>query len=227
MARPSRRKQDEGPAGPGEWIVTFSDCMTLLLCFFVMLLTFSSFDEVELQKLAGIFQCQSQDSIFPNPREIKDSAVPPVERVVDTTEEGSETPSASEDRQAGPVGRPIVVLEDEAYRDRKVFFIPSEGLFWGNGTALTRQGRGRLEMIGRFMRMVPCRVVIGENGAAQDARDGEALRLGRAWAVMRFLTDESKLPADRFNITASATAAPTRLKGQRVVAVTLIPRDVY
>ena len=35
---------DEDPGAP-EWMVTFSDCMTLLLTFFVLLLSFSSFDD--------------------------------------------------------------------------------------------------------------------------------------------------------------------------------------
>ena len=36
--------EDEGGGAP-EWMVTYSDCMTLLLTFFVLLLTFSSFDD--------------------------------------------------------------------------------------------------------------------------------------------------------------------------------------
>ncbi|MHC4104970.1 MAG: flagellar motor protein MotB, partial [Planctomycetota bacterium] len=45
MAREKKQVvEDEAPGAP-EWMVTFSDCMTLLLTFFVLLLSFSSFDD--------------------------------------------------------------------------------------------------------------------------------------------------------------------------------------
>ena len=45
MAQNIKRVEPEEPAGAPEWMVTFSDCMTLLLTFFVLLLSFSSFDD--------------------------------------------------------------------------------------------------------------------------------------------------------------------------------------
>ena len=41
MAKP----EEEQPAGAPEWMVTFSDIVTLLVTFFVLMLTFSSMDE--------------------------------------------------------------------------------------------------------------------------------------------------------------------------------------
>ncbi len=50
------RKQQEPDEAPGapEWMVTFSDFMTLLLTFFVLLLSFSSFDDRVFRKLKVI-----------------------------------------------------------------------------------------------------------------------------------------------------------------------------
>ena len=45
MAREKKQPEPEQQAGAPEWMVTFSDCMTLLLTFFVLLLSFSSFDD--------------------------------------------------------------------------------------------------------------------------------------------------------------------------------------
>ena len=227
MARRKKGKSDEGPNGPGDWIVTFSDCMTLLLCFFVLLLTFSSFDEVELQKLAGVFANESQTSIFPVPREIKDSALKPPERVIDVTRVGSEMPTMTPDPRLEFPGRLSAVLDDEAHKDRKIFYIPSEALFWGDGSVLRPRGQAYLRSIGRFMRMIPSRVVIGENCPPARRDETEQSRLDRAWAVMRFFTEQVRLPAKRFNITASMTSTPARLRGRRVVAVALLPREVY
>ena len=44
MASTRKPPVDDDPGAP-EWMVTFSDCMTLLLTFFVLLLSFSSFDD--------------------------------------------------------------------------------------------------------------------------------------------------------------------------------------
>ena len=227
MAR-RKKKPQEDAGGPGEWLVTFSDCMTLLLCFFVMLLTFSSFDEVDLQKLAGAFPgAVSHESIFPIPREVRDSSVQPPDRVVNVTEKGSETPTEAERKRVESLQRLPTILDDEAFKDRKVFYIPSEWLFFGKGSLLTVEGRAYLTRIGRFMGMIPSRIVIAESGPPVEGHpEGEA-RLDRAWAVMRHFTDHVHLPKGLFNITASVPSLPARLRGHRVVAVTLIVGNVY
>ncbi|ESR24243.1 OmpA/MotB family protein [Lutibaculum baratangense] len=47
------RKQKLGRDGPPEWIVTFADLMSLLSCFFVLIISFSIQDEQKLQIVAG------------------------------------------------------------------------------------------------------------------------------------------------------------------------------
>ena len=55
MMRHRKKEPDaDETAGAPEWMVTFSDCMTLLLTFFVLMLSFSSFDEKVFQKLRVI-----------------------------------------------------------------------------------------------------------------------------------------------------------------------------
>ena len=223
-----RKKPQQDPGGPGEWIVTFSDCMTLLLCFFVMLLTFSSFDEVELQRLAGAFpSATSNDSVFPAPREAKDSSVTPPERVVDVTEEGSETPTQIDRLATELPGRLPTVLDNDALKDRKVFYIPSQWLFFGKGSVLTAEGRAYLTTIAELMRMMPSRVVIVESGPPSEGHPAGEARLDRALAVMRHFTDQVHLPEGLFNITASVPSVPARLREHRVVSVTLIAGNVY
>jgi len=50
--RDSKRVGDERVATPG-WIITFADLMALLLCFFVLLLSFSSLDVEKYKRIAG------------------------------------------------------------------------------------------------------------------------------------------------------------------------------
>ncbi|WP_129596943.1 flagellar motor protein MotB [Anaerophilus nitritogenes] len=49
----AKKKQQEVKMGAPEWMTTFSDMMTLLLCFFVLLFAFSSID---VQKFEAVMQ---------------------------------------------------------------------------------------------------------------------------------------------------------------------------
>ena len=49
----SRRKKQSGPTGAPDWLVTFSDLMSILVCFFVLIISFSIQDKQKLQVVAG------------------------------------------------------------------------------------------------------------------------------------------------------------------------------
>jgi chemotaxis protein MotB len=51
-----RRGESEGKAGAPEWMVTYSDVISLLVTFFVMLLTFSTQDKEKFDKAKGSLQ---------------------------------------------------------------------------------------------------------------------------------------------------------------------------
>lgn len=45
--------QDDAPAGLPAWVMTFADLMSLLMCFFVLLLSFSEMDVQKYKQIAG------------------------------------------------------------------------------------------------------------------------------------------------------------------------------
>lgn len=47
------RKAKAAPAGAPAWMVTFADLMSLLVCFFVLIISFSIMDDQKLQVVAG------------------------------------------------------------------------------------------------------------------------------------------------------------------------------
>ncbi|MBF8983088.1 OmpA family protein [Lutibacter sp. B2] len=51
-----KKKQEESKAGAPEWMTTFSDLMTLLLCFFVLLFAFSTIDQKKFSAVMQSFQ---------------------------------------------------------------------------------------------------------------------------------------------------------------------------
>jgi chemotaxis protein MotB len=47
---------DDGPPGTPAWMATFADLMSLLMCFFVLLLSFSEMDVEKFKQIAGSMQ---------------------------------------------------------------------------------------------------------------------------------------------------------------------------
>ena len=231
MRRGSKKAEpDEAPGAP-VWMVTFSDCMTLLLTFFVLLLSFSSFDEKVFEKLKASF-IEALPGISQPEKKNKD-AVLPTEQIEETRElvEGSEKPTL------------IKGLEDNLKEDTpadfrrwKVFLISSERIFWGRGTLISAEGRRIMTKMASFLKEVPTRVVVSENGPASE-EGAEQLGLSRAWAVMEYLTTEQNLNKKWFSISAASTLAQESLRSgepsrastepKRIVEIVLLERSIY
>ena len=45
--------EEESPPGTPAWMATFADLMSLLMCFFVLLLSFSEMDVEKYKQIAG------------------------------------------------------------------------------------------------------------------------------------------------------------------------------
>jgi hypothetical protein len=128
--------EEEEPGGAPEWMVTFSDCMTLLLTFFVLLLSFSSFDKETLpalgQSLAkalpsiGLSGKNKQDSMYekqPSNKEVKQT-------------EGTEVPSNAVEQTTN----------------------------FMRGHTISMDGRKVLNSLANYLKYRTGRIVISENG---------------------------------------------------------------
>lgn len=60
-----KRKESDGPAGAPEWVVTFTDMISLLVTFFVLMLTFSSMEENDRKLIDGLLT--SSRSVIADP----------------------------------------------------------------------------------------------------------------------------------------------------------------
>jgi chemotaxis protein MotB len=232
MARANKQAEsDEAPGAP-EWMVTFSDCMTLLLTFFVLLLSFSSFDNRIFRSLK-VGYSTALSSITPVRRSERDALLylPPVKHVVEL-DKGSEKPTSDQGLQDG-------LMKETGLVDLQggiAFLISSKKLFWGKGTALSPGGRHIMDTMASFLSGVPSRIVVSENGLVDDM-SSEYFGLPRAWVVMEYLTSQRNLDWERFSISAASILAQESFTGsepglgrpepERRVEIVLLERSIY
>lgn len=188
---------DPGPPSNG-WVISFSDCMTNLLCFFVLLVSFSSFDPGAQGRIQGAFTSMTASGLSDSKLDPTDSVVPPQQRPFDPTAEGAEKRT---DAPPEPIRKTHhdAVPNVKAFHDQVTICIPASKLFWGSGELLTPAGRNNLKFIGSYMRMLPVRAVVRQQGTAADG--SEDLGLKRAWAVASCICDDAQVNRDRFCIT--------------------------
>jgi chemotaxis protein MotB len=231
---PQRPRQDEADNGSGapEWMVTFSDCMTLLLTFFVMLLSFSSFDDKIFPKMESIFT-EGLSSIGP-PLRRQDNALIPTLRIQHSEEpdQGSEKPTVDGQYESNPSSS----LDFLSFQDQKVLLVPSNKVFLGLGTRMSRHGRQMLTDVSTLLEAVPNRVVVTEHAVEAGQADHD-IGLTRAWIVTRFLTDQQGLDKRRFSISSMGTTDAetvrqsglfaTNSRNARVLEIVILERSAY
>jgi len=232
MGRANKQvESDEAPGAP-EWMVTFSDCMTLLLTFFVLLLSFSSFDDDGVFHDLRVIYSKAFTSIIPTQIE-RDALLylPPIKYVVEL-DKGSEKSTLEDGSKDGLMKETKMINLATGV----AFLIPSKKVFWAKGTVLSPDGYHIMNTMAPFLKESPSRIVISENGPVND-QVSENFGLPRAWAVMEYLTKEQNLDSDRFSISADGTLAKgplgngrpgSGLSGtERTVEIVLLQRSIY
>lgn len=213
MGRPKKEAPAEEVLCAPQWMVTFSDCMNLLLTFFVLLVTFSSFGPEKEEE--GIVNFGSaMRSAFGTPVDAggrqDHSSMVENRRVVNTEqpESGSERPTGSQSpgTRNGSLNEDLQAAD---YRKHKVFLIPSRKVFLGRGKALSPDGRYFLAVMAAFLREVPGSIVISENGPDDDSDLG----LSRALLVQQHLVSLESLGQERLSIAAESIAPPEETDG--------------
>jgi hypothetical protein len=219
--------QEEEPGAP-EWMVTFSDCMTLLLTFFVLLLTFSSFDERIYRKLNVIY-CDAFSTIHSRKKSSKEAFIDYNLRTFEI-EQGSEKPTLED----GTEGM-LIETNVPAFKKHRTFLTASQEVFWGKGTTISINGHKILAALADFLHKVPGQVVISENSLYR-TEQSQNLGLARSWQVVQFLTTQKGLGKERLNISAGTTVgnkafdilniSDTNSPDSRVLEIVLLDRSI-
>jgi len=233
MVRANKKvESDEAPGAP-EWMVTFSDCMTLLLTFFVLLLSFSSFEDDGVFRRLKVIYSKAFTSIIPMTQLERDALLylPPVKYVAEL-DKGSETATSEQGFKDGLLKETKIINLTTGV----AFLISSKKVFWAKGSAFSPEGYRIMDTMAPFLRESPSRIVVSENGPTNN-QASENFGLPRAWAVMEYLTKEQNLDSDRFSISAEGTLAqgdfgngqpgPGLSETERTVEIVLLRRSIY
>jgi chemotaxis protein MotB len=213
-------------------MVTFSDCMTLLLTFFVLLISFSSFDVKTFRRMeAAIAEGLPSIGLRLN-NEVEAFRSKPEVALQEPPEAGSESPTVDGQYESNPTE----TLDFLDFQRQKIFLMPSENVFWGQGTRISGHGRRVFTDVAALIETLPNRVVISEHGFETDHEESE-LGLRRAWQVVRLLSTRHGLDQTRFSVSGAGTVAAEsivqsglfegRTDGRRVVEVAILDRSLY
>jgi len=173
MAKP----EEEQPACAPEWMVTFSDIVTLMVTFFVLMLTFSSMDEEVFNMFAGSVAGIGLEGIIPRSPSRKE-ALMDRERLASSrvTDSGSDMPGVFDDPKMESESEIVTnprALQVFRVGQARVVSVPSRLVFLGHTTCLSPSGKRLLGMIAEFSRgaaqdMFVCEGPVGsKNGATQ------------------------------------------------------------
>jgi flagellar motor protein MotB len=192
MAGKAKPQEESGESAP-LWIISFADMISLLMAFFVMLTTFSSFGPRESERIRTV----ARMTVTPNygwHMQIPQSSIRPTLVAAGDGSAGSERPTL----ESTGNGRSMKESYSSDYKNARIFTAESSSMFLVKGQILSPKGRDTLGKLAEFLANVPGRIVIFERGPAGDTDLG----IRRAVAVVREL-QEGGIPKERCNISTS------------------------
>ena len=196
------KKKEECPAGAPLWMVTFSDMVTLLLTFFVLLLSMATLDEVKfteakssIKEAFGFHTVAAPTKyslpIIPSPPKSKFSPIP--QQTTLTYYKRIKT-----DIEMTKINEQVEVLRDQ---DRIILRINESVLFDRGSAVLKPAAYPLLRKIADIVRPLPMAMRIEGHTDDQVPRtlriSGWDLSVARAVSVMRFYNRGKLFPLDR------------------------------
>ena len=213
MAEKGKPQEEEsGGEGAPLWIISFADMISLLMAFFVMLSTFSSFGPRESEKLKTV----ARVTVTPNygwHGRLPQSALRPTTIAAGETRAGSERP-ALETASNGKTMKATHEIEDKR---AKIFVAESSGVFWAKGQSISAQGRRLLDTLAAYFKKMPGQIVICERGETDEAE----LSITRSVAIIRQLQARG-IPRSRCNISAATMLENKESQRGRQLEIVLV-----
>lgn len=196
MAYQKKQPEPEIEAGAPEWMVTFSDCMTLLLTFFVLLLTFSSFDDKVYSQMQDT-PFQELPSLYEQKKRARSNVMNTIEiKTIQDSLQGSEKSTSSDSQKSSLINEGIT----QDHHRKKIFIADSTDIFWANSMIMSPEGKKTLASLAAFLSRIEGRIIITETPVSNTLTDNQQ-GLMRSWKIMDYLTNKAKVEKNRCSIS--------------------------
>ncbi|MFA9457112.1 flagellar motor protein MotS [Halalkalibacter sp. AB-rgal2] len=226
-----RRKKEE--KGAPKWMVTFSDLMTLILVFFILLFSMSVVDAQKFRAIAESFQQRQIFDFMPSaiefqdPNEIRDHELRDADVDMESDEQGTDDPQEQDDvpneAQMDELLEEVNEFLNEndlndlisATRDDRgvVLVLQERSLFESGEAELLDEAQLILNKVGTLLEAIPNIVKVEGH---TDSRPISTFRYPSNWelsgarssSVIRYLIDEYDLEPNRFISTGYGDTRP-------------------
>ena len=213
--RPRPKKNDDGQEGGDEWLLTYGDLMTQLVCFFVLLMSFAIISEVKFRKVVvSLHDALSGSSVFsafpnvlgdiPRGRTSEDIEADKMKEMKNEIEEALEELNMSSHVEMEIRKEGLVIILNQ--RDPSVFFDTADD-------HIKEKAYPILDQIGKFMKSLPNNARIEGH---TDSRPIETLQFpsnwhlafARAYSVMVYLQTVTEMLPNRFSAVSYGPERP-------------------
>ena len=215
----AKKKCNCPPPGAPEWMTTYGDMMTLLLCFFVLIVSFSEIkkDDVYQAVIKEIKQAFGMHGGGGKIPITDDPALSLIQRLDALQRKQQKVPNRSNTKDPGQQGR-----EPQVTKVREGMMITTGGriTFEPGSARLSEESKESLRQVAEVFKGWENLVEIRGHAASLELPEGGTLRGGegfsdlwhlshaRAKAVFDYLTQELQIDPDRFRLTANADREP-------------------
>ncbi|WP_078555518.1 flagellar motor protein MotS [Bacillus alkalicellulosilyticus] len=201
-----RRRKQQNDKGAPKWMVTFSDMMTLILVFFILLFSMSVVDAEKFRVIAESFQQRQVLDFLPSAVELdhsleEEKSEPTVEEIEEVVDEMDDL---LKEVQRFLEKHKLTDMISATRDDRGVVLVLQEKAVFLSGEAdILPDAELFLDKVGTLLKSVPNLVKVEGH---TDARPISTFRFPSNWelsgarasSVIRYLVDEHNLNSNRF-----------------------------
>ncbi|WP_297055296.1 OmpA family protein [Thermosulfurimonas sp.] len=185
----AEEEKNQCESGAPKWMTTFSDLMSLLLCFFVLLLSFSEMDVAKFKEVAGslrnAFGVQREEVVFEIPKGLD---------IVSREFETRFTVEELLERLKSAVKLELIKgqIQIESLEDRVVLRLNNQLIFPPGSATLTPQAKRILDSLGDVFKLFDGEIIVAGHTDNTPPRGGRyrsnwELSAARAVAVVEYL----------------------------------------
>jgi chemotaxis protein MotB len=233
--RRSRQRSSDAlqkPLPTNAWQLVYTGFVLILLCFFIMLTSYASFEQAKVMQFTEAFS--DAVNVFSGGQSLDKgkTVLPPSAEIV-----SKESPTARLIEEIAAFAGENDLSDVELRVDPKavVMTLPDAALFDSGTARIKPTAAPTLMKIGRLIAQVHCEIRIAGHTDSKPIRTAQfpsnwELSSARAVNVLRFFLDQAGIPASRLSAAGYASFQPLSAEGldarQRRVEITFLTHEL-